>query len=202
MADCKACELDNEVEYYAALGENEKALELGVPLLTGKKSGCAEVPHHTFGHTARPFLRLDRLEEAEGFYVKALKKIGGEPKFLRGVAEQLLVALRGGDPAKAVRLIDMHLKIAATCVDDDARCRFFKVVGLVLDSLASESAKPLKLRIPTSMACHADGDAYNPAELARWFHTEADQLAQAFNSRNGNNFYSSLLEESAGLTKA
>jgi len=199
MADCRACELDNEVEYYAALGDDEQALKIGTPLVTGKKRGCAEVPHHTFGKLVRPLLRLGRIDEAGERFTASMRRIRGNMNFLAGVAEEMLYLVRVGERVKLVRLLDKHLPMMTESVDDNARCRFYKATALGLEMLASHSSKKQKLVVPSSLACHREDHTYEPAELAGWFHGEAERLATVFDARNGNDTYQKLLAESAVL---
>ena len=199
MADCRACELDNEVEFYAAMGDDEQAINIGTPLATGKTKGCAEVPHHTFGKLVRPLLRLGRIDEAGERFIASMRRIRGNMNFLAGVAEEMLYLVRVGERVKLIRLLDKHLPLVAASVDDDARCRFYKATALALDLFAAKTKKDQKLVIPTSLACHREDHTYDPAELAGWFHEEAKQLAERFDARNGNNRYGKLLAESETL---
>lgn len=196
MADCSACEKDNQVEYLAELGNNEEAVRVGEPLITAQHPLCKEVPHFTHGHIVRPLLRLGRHDLAQPNFEAAMKRIRGKAKFLQGMAEQILFLLKVNDLTAVVKILDKHLALVATSVDDRGRCRFYRATALACEKLAEETTKPLKLRVPESFDCHQSNHQYDAQELANWFHAEADQLTAAFDARNGNKSYQKAAEES------
>jgi hypothetical protein len=59
-----------------------------------------------------------------------------------------------------------------------------------------------RLTLPTHHHCHRDDDQYAAATLALWYRQEAESLADQFNQRNGNDYFTRWLTETHELAGA
>lgn len=198
MADCEACELEKHVELFARLNRDEEALNAAQPILTGKLS-CGEIPHLTYSTIMRPLLRLDRREDARNAHRSGYRLIATNAEFLRGIADHLLLLVAEKNLDKAVRLFEKHLPWAAETASLHARFCFYNSSALFLEALTRQQPGPRKLAIPARLPCHRQDSEYDPAELANWFAEQTQQIADQFNRRNGNEYYSELIAESREL---
>ena len=199
LEDCGACEADKTVELMIRLHRDDDAMKAAKPLLEGRM-GCAEVPHLTYGNIIRPLMRQGNDADAATMLDKGYRMISGNSEFLRGVAEQFIFLARTRDFRKGVPRLEKHLPWAVATSDIDAAQRFYEAVGLLLEAMAKEGKKSQRrFRLPEQLPCTVEDEQYNVAELAGWFASEAAKLADQFNRRNGNDYYTQLTHENREL---
>jgi len=214
LQDCPACEADSEVEYLAACHRDQQALAVAKPILSGKVT-CAEVPHLTLGILVRPLIRLGRMDDCQKISNKGYKLTYDNNEFISAVSEHLLFATRTNQIVKALRMFTRH---AAWAVDTGLplrRFQFDSIASAFLEKLARKGVPkksetdesretrkrmaPAKLVLPSNHPCYRDDDQYDPRELAKWYRNEAESLADQFNKRNGNDYFTRWLEETHDL---
>ena len=194
ISDCNACELDRQVELLTRMHQDEAALKLAAPVISGKMI-CGEVPHFTNGHVVKSQLRLGQLKKATATLASGLEIVQGERKYLGTIGDLLLVIVRTRDFDQGLPQIARNLKAATECAAGELKFRFFSSAGLFFEALAVASPQALKLKIPQSMDCFVENSEYLPAELSVWFAAETLKLAGQFNSRNGNEAYTQMIKE-------
>lgn len=198
IVDCLACEQSHKVWRLARLRKDEEAVQAAEPILAGKMS-CTVVPESTYGYLVRPLLRLGRLEEALELYRKCYRKISRNPHYIDDIALHMLTLIAADDMRKVARLFEKHLPWSVKTPNLDDRFEFYNSSTLFLEKLAQQSRRKRKLNLPSQLPCDEPESKYAPAELANWFAYETQQLADQFNRRNGNEYYSELMAESREL---
>ncbi|MDP7015385.1 MAG: hypothetical protein QGG36_06280 [Pirellulaceae bacterium] len=191
MADCIACEADEEIEYYESIGEFEKAVDFAQPNLRGDRT-CAEVPHRTFAYVLRPLSLLDRHDEADECHETGYRMIRNNPSFLRQVALHIVFLLHRGNRPKAVELFERHLRWALETREIRSRHFFYSAARRLMRELKTDSATR-QMRLPNSFELFSKSSSYDLTQLTDWFDRQVETVGAQFNQRNGNDFYTSGL---------
>ncbi|PHR91899.1 MAG: hypothetical protein COA78_33920 [Blastopirellula sp.] len=202
IADCRACEKNSEVYFFAAQKKDAKALKLASLIIDGKMS-CSSVPQTTYGGIVRPLLRLGKIEEATKRHEECFRMLSGKRDLIGPVSEHLLLLAHTKNKTKGIRLYEKTLAMVHDSLNDDDRFRFYAACWPFLEMLANNTKRSTrKLRLPSSLPCYREDAKYDPMELSHWFYNQANDLAQRFNQRNGNQYYSEILQESHELALA
>ncbi len=191
MADCPACEADGVTEYQIIQGNYEEALQVAGPNLSGQRS-CAEVPHRVLAYVLRPLVMLGRSEEAERHHIHGYRLIRQNPNYLRHVALHLTYLMDQDRLPEAVEIFQRHLPWSLNTREFRHKYIFLVASAELLRILAEEKST-CKLNLPADFPLHQPSNTYEVAELTGWFQREAAQLGEAFNQRNGNDFYTTTL---------
>ena len=199
LDDCQACEANQLVKLSVFLNNDREAAQRAGHIIDGTKR-CAAVPHVTYAHALPALLRLKRIEQAEQYHRRGYPMIRSNIQFLLNVADHVTYLACCGNLRKGVNLLERHLPWTVSHTNDTARFRFYLASARLLETLAAAGRrKSRKLRLPAALPCHAEDDLYAPGELAEWFDQQAGDLAERFNRRNGNDYFTQLIEESRAL---
>ena len=198
FSDCDACEADSEVELMVRLKRGKEALKLAQPILSGRLS-CEEVPQLTYGTLMRSLLREGKLDKCEQMLEKGYRQLVKNPDFLAELSEHQLYLIRQGRFVKAVNTFEKCMPWASVSPNLDARYQFYWAGALLIRSLAASGKSERKLRLPPKLPCYRQQSQYDLGELADWLEQEAGAIAEQFNRRNGNTYYSELMQESREL---
>ncbi len=199
-SDCVACEVNMQVDYQAFYKNDERALEIAKPILNGKMK-CAEVPHATYGHILMPLIRLKRFEEAEESFNKGYKMVSKNGDFLAEVINHLRFLVLANKTKNAIRLFEKHLIWALEAKQLDERFNFYNVAWLLFDKLESDGETSIKLRLPNLFEYYSDKGIYEIAELKAAFEKDLRIIADMFDKRNGNKYYSEKILQNKDLQK-
>ena len=197
LADCEACEQNKLSEFFGRSGKPEESANVALKLLDGRMT-CAEIPHLTCGHMVATYMKLGRLDELKQSHSKWYKMVKDNEEFLDIVAQHMMFAAGVGKFPEAIAMFERHAGWAVETVNDYKRFVFYRAAAFLFQrTFPSESR--LRLNVPESMACYREDADYQCAELAQWFQAEAKSLAQQFNQRNGNEYYTTLMAEPEAL---
>ncbi|MBP1990445.1 hypothetical protein [Paenibacillus eucommiae] len=193
MSDCEACEQNQIVRYMVLLGEDEHALKMAAPILSGKMS-CAEVPHVTLSKVLLPLHHLGREEEAKNSQRKGYRLIKGNRDFLVNVAEHIAY-LSLTSPLKGLELLEKHMAEALDHEDPLDQMLFHLQAAALLKQLAAQSAEKAqkagaaasRLRLPARHPLQ--GEEVDFSRLAVHYGKLAAAAAERFDRRNGNQYY-------------
>jgi len=176
-ADCRACEVNFQIQYHVARGEHRKALELAEPLVSGSM-GCAEVPHLTYGMLLDSVTR-EAPERGEHFHETGYSMVADNRDFVETIGRHAEWCAKSGRLEEAKTLIERHLEWAMDNRVLDRKMWFFRAAREVLSKLDPDAAVRAPSPIPKTASA-----------AATWFDAEAKQLAKRFDERNGNDFVS------------
>lgn len=199
MDDCEACELDSQVKYLNSKGEYKAALKAAKPILSGKLR-CSTVPERTYSEVIFAELALGNLDKAQEAFEKGYRQVAGDPDYISTICWHLGYLIRAQDFSKGTRLIERHLPWVCRTSNFEQRMWFFSHTGDFFERLASQKPRAKRFRIPETLAIHNAEELYEPATLAHWFQSQAVEIAQRFDTRNGNDFISSCLVANRALT--
>jgi tetratricopeptide (TPR) repeat protein len=181
LPSCQACDAGAEVAWLAARGEDEAALSVAEPLLSGE-IGCEREPSLALAALLGPRFRLGASDP--GHYALAaagqlraaqLADAGNVP--LAAMAGQLSFMLSIGDLASGVMLIGQLLPKVVASEDDLDRLRFLGPAARVLELASEEGPGPL-------LTVRA-GEQMTAADLVPVLRAAASEVAGAFDARNG-----------------
>lgn len=190
LSDCKACEMDEEVEFAFFVGDLERGVQRARPILRGEFS-CGEVPHLTYARLLRPLLQLGLGHEAMRYHLTGYRKISATPaQFIAQIAKHIEFLTLTDNLSRAGKLLEKHLALAMDTMVLSWRFDMFRAAKLFLERLMDKGRQTLKIRLPEFFPLYNEMNAYRVSELAHWFTQRVRELAQRFDERNGNDWYS------------
>jgi hypothetical protein len=200
LSDCPACVAHKNCDYYSFLGQWGRAVQAAQQVLQGKLT-CAEEPHRTLSSVLLPLLHLGRLEEAKEHQKRGYRLIGKTDHFVQEFGEHLEFLALTGDFAAAKRVLERHLPHAMDIVSPEERFQFLLSAKLWTDCLLRRGTRTLKLRLPNGPPAPGEDGKTDVKALGDWFLSEAQQIAQRFDARNGTPAFQKKIEESPALMK-
>ncbi|WP_226000311.1 hypothetical protein [Paenibacillus sp. BJ-4] len=185
MSDCEACEQSQMVRFYYLTGEDEQALAVAKPILSGRMR-CAEVPHVTLSQVLLPLYRQGEVEQAKDQHRKGYRLVRDDRDFLKTIAEHIEY-LTIANPVEGIGVVERHLHMALDYESGLEQMYFYAAMVGLLQKL--DASKKLRLvRIPTAFEWGKEERTLE--EMIAYFRPLAESAAAAFDRRNGNTFYS------------
>ncbi|MCM2417615.1 tetratricopeptide repeat protein [Streptomyces sp. RKAG293] len=192
MSDCRACELNDEGEWHADLGEDERAVAAWAPVLAGEHS-CQEEPHRVLALSLLPLVRLGRTDEARGNHLRGYRLARGNESLLPSIGRHIEFCALTGNEARGLEILAEH----TAHLEGD---------GTPLSRLHFLGAAAVLLRRLTALG-HGDRPVPAPGATTRTaaellIRTEATitRLARGFDERNGTDTVSTWVTERLGST--
>jgi hypothetical protein len=149
------------------------------------------VPDSTFGRVLRPMLDLGLVLEAEEMHRRGWAKVRDRTRYLHSIAPhfEYLAFTRQHD--EGLNRFQRCLRTVLQLGSPFQKLRVFLGFRAALDGLErnarSGGRRPeRKLRLPETFPLHRREGAYDLGELLDWFDGRVDELAAAFDARNGN----------------
>lgn len=189
MVDCAACEQDELVENYVRAGDYKQAFRAARPILSGKLS-CSGVPCQTYWKLILAALSIGDLNKASKYYSLGYPLAAGKPEFLHCVSWHLCYLTCAEDFPRGLRLIERNLPWGIVCPNPARRALFFSAAANFFDRLGTSRPQPRRVRLPESFPLYREDSRYSPLSLADWFRSQSQELAEAFDARNGNSYVS------------
>ncbi len=196
LCDCRACEQNDLVEHLVASGDLVAAKREAQPLFT-KKMTCSEIPDLTYSRMLLPLAKLGKLDDADR-YQKLGYKCGKDNRdFLSEMGDNILYLVLRGDMAKAKKILEKHLLWALETVALRPRFAFYLAAVVLLEKLAQAGKATHNFQFPRTFPLYQEIGTYDLAALIDWFHRELQDLAQRFDTRNGNDAFRRKVEHRA-----
>jgi hypothetical protein len=189
MANCRACELDDDVELELRLGNFEKALTVGSSMLT-KKVSCTHMPFSCYCGCVKYFQQAGDMEKAYEYFVKAEADLA-ELSDTSQIAEIGIMTrfLTDYDKERAWRFFEQH---AHWNVDSEDYLDFIFSTS-VLPLFGSEGCKVLNVN--PSLEWYREDNTYSLKDIYNFYYNKAKDLAERFDRRNGNSYFSEQFAE-------
>lgn len=198
LVNHRAIELHNEGFYYLRLGDNERAIQLFEPVIEGQTVYAEALPF-TLSAALVPLIQLNEWEKAKRCFYKGLPKIQGALKYKNLQPEFLNFLSLSRNFEKGIPFFEKHIGYWEEGKIGQERFDYFIAARLFFSLLAREGVKDLPLRIPRTHPVWRPDETYSPLALERYFHREAQALAEKFDLRNGNGQYALLLKRNIEL---
>lgn len=191
--DCRACQLQSEVNYQGFLGDDAATLQAAAPLLVRYAPSCNRVPNATHAKLLLPLLRLGKIKDAAKHHrdYRKLMKDEGSVAF---IAQHLEFLGYLGDLTAALNLLEKHLPWAYRTRDLNGRYVFLRATLPLFARLRSSGENTLKLRLDCDFSYFQKNGEYGLDTLENQIRTDLLEVAAKFDARNGNNSFSSRIE--------
>lgn len=190
MSNCRACEMDDNVELYLRRGEFDKAFAIGNELLN-KKVTCAHMPFSTYCSSTYFLAKAGQLDLAATYFDKAvedLNKMDSDSSQLTEIGD-LIYYLTLVDKEKAWAFFEKH---ADWNIDSEGYIDLtFSIRVLPLLKSSGERTMQVNSQLPWF---RNDG-VYVIKDLYQHFYAKAEVLAKQFDTRNGTHYLTALLNE-------
>jgi hypothetical protein len=192
MTDGLPTEQGFEITFRLFRNESDKALKAATPFLTRQirsdhfeGQACAEV--------LLPMLKQGRAAEAMVYHHRGYKLRGKNVRHLDSVAMHIRFLALTDNLGRAVRLFEKHLPDALRTSNVFNRMRFLIDTVPLLDRLRKAGQARARLRVPSECPLAGAGECPTVPAVRRWMKETAGQLAAAFDTRNGNDYYTNRL---------
>ncbi len=190
LSDCHACEVNGTASYYFEIGKQALGLSTSEQVLLGGMR-CASVPHTTYGIRLLPLLRAGRGAEAMEHHRVGYPMAQSNHNCVSACSQHMTFLALTGNDAKALRLLERHVADAIDGFDPHREYNFCRQAWIALEVIAHRRTQA-KLRLPQiSMALGGAGE-FMLADLAHAFKERLFALAERFDRRNGNDYYTDL----------
>lgn len=196
LADCEACEANSHVQALAFWKQDAEAFEQARPLLGGKLS-CAEVPHLTYGILQLPAVRTRDWKRAGQLLAKGYRAAAAHEAMVRTMGEHIQMLALTHNVDLALQIIARHIGDCLSVKELNGPFAFSLGTELVMRRAAGRDE--LELRLPRTFPLFEKTGRYSPKTLADHFGKRADDIARAFDRRNGNTWYADHAAELRGL---
>lgn len=193
MSDCPACERDLHVLVLLELGETDKALQRAQPLLLGRLR-CEEVPHLTVPRLLIPWVAKGHAQEAARHHEKNWRRIRGKLDFLHVGGYHAAYLAVVGKIEEALSCLEEFLPSAFKATRPQNIFEFCLAAWFVLERLPAGTDQPVRVRLPEQAPISGHVNLADPNDpLRQWLVHQAKSLAQAFDTRNGTDWFSQRL---------
>jgi hypothetical protein len=200
LTDCRACELDDELDHHIDRGEYAVVLEKARPLLEGR-SGCAEVPHLTLGSVLYPLFKLGRLEQARDNHLRGYALVQRNREFLATLGEHLEFLTLTGNVEQGLKLFERHLGWALEHASHRDRFTFHAASLALMERALAEGRERVELALPRTFTLYSPEGTYETRTLRGWLSSQAEGIAARFDARNGTARFSQLLARARRLSE-
>jgi len=193
LSDCAGCDPTSKAWWLRERGRHEQAVALGDPVLSGQLT-CYEQPQSMLTTLMVPYLRTGRLEQARDAHRRAYRLQRSRLADLADIAHHVEFCARTGNEARAVEMVERHLGWLDRAPSPWAAMRFAAAASLALRRAQDrQPGDELTVHRPA----HADRPAATvPAvALAAELATQATELAERFDRRNGTDAISTLIRD-------
>lgn len=203
LSNCTLCETDERVSFAIYCGNDERALEVALPILTGPKK-CGSVPHRTYANVLLPLIRLGRQKEALRYLCSGYGLIANNRAFFDKISDHLICLTLTENFMRAIALVERHLSWTETTRDVFAQFHFFRAASLLFDLLGERLGNEgvyleFDTKLPRSFPIPSEIGDYDCAELTAWFKEKAAAIAVRFDKRNETDFFMRTLTETPSL---
>ena len=194
-SDCEACEARLRGRYRARRGDDERAVAEWQPVLDGS-IGCSVEPAATMAEALLPLARLGRGEQAASHHRAGYRAIRGKVGMAAQLGLHLEFAARTGNAPRGLEVLAENRGRFDDCAAPLARLEFLTGVRILMGELVARDAGAVIVPGPA-------GSTHTAASLLEEATKSTDELAAAFDARNGTSWISGLLRarcEQAPLT--
>ncbi|MGW0661388.1 hypothetical protein [Streptodolium elevatio] len=188
LTDCDACERREQGRWLTQQHDDERALEIFGPTLSGARS-CAEEPQITLSDSLIPLVRLGRLDEARANHLRGYRMVRGRAGMHDIVGRHIEFCALTGNEGRGVEIVAEHrmwLSDGSGSAMD--RLEFLGGVVVLLRRLVTLGRGDL----PVAPLPGTDGTA---AGVLAVLDREVAVLATRFDERNGSDFVGATLRE-------
>ncbi len=212
---CDAC-VRNEDAWFAQLdGNEEEAIRIYDEIFENGLS-CGEEPETSEGEALLPYLRAGRWADARAAHLRSYRAARSKPDTFSIIANSLIFCAVTGNEARGLAILERHIRdLANDPLNRSTHFGGLLAVGVILDAITAagfgsqvvrgaeaksllgifgEAPRPTESTEVPSAETAGTGASNAPAlwtaeSLAAAAWRSAEALAEEFNARNGNDFF-------------
>lgn len=190
MANCQACEKDDDVDLYIALNQLEKAETVGSELLN-KKLTCAHMPFATYCSFTYAYAKAGNKEKAQEYFLKAegdLSDLDDDTSQIAQIGD-LIYFLSSSDPEKAWDFFENYVEWN----NNSEEYIDFRFSIRILPLLKQGGKR--ELEINSDIPWYNKSNHYHIEDIYNFYLNRAQLLANNFDKRNGSKYFNQQLKE-------
>ncbi|QWW19278.1 hypothetical protein I6B53_09270 [Schaalia sp. 19OD2882] len=196
-SDCEACDPEREIQWFIDQGQDEAALAVASPILTGQL-GCKEQPARVQALVAASMERLGRREEAWRTHVAAYRRHRAQERHIGQIGDHLTYLVVSGRLRRGLAVLRAHGSWTNRIFQVAHLLAFLAPATALLESLVEAGAgeELLGVDLPAHEVFspgHEVGAGSTIAEAAEALRRWACVIAADFDRRNGNTVVSSRI---------
>jgi hypothetical protein len=177
FSDCEACETNGRARFHLRAGDDERALRMWEPVLSGRQT-CQEEPAHSISQALLPLLRTGRTERARELHLAGYRSCRRKASMAHDVGRHLEFCALTGNEARGLELLAENRTLFAEVEAPDDLLDFLTGVEVLLRRVEALGRGGL----PTA---GFPGRTWTVAGLRAEVAARADDLAARFDARNG-----------------
>ncbi|SFK99644.1 tetratricopeptide repeat protein [Streptomyces pini] len=177
LSDCEACEIRHRALHHVVLGEDEKALRIWAPLFAGAVS-CQEEPYVSHAFALLPLLRTGRVDEARSHHLAGYRYARGKTGMAEEIGLHLEFCALTRNEGRGLEILAENRGLFEVTGAPKARLAFLTGVQVLLARLVEQGYADTPVAGPP-------GRQWTARTLNEEIGAEADELAAAFDRRNG-----------------
>lgn len=191
-------ELCFEVEYLLDTEQIDQALTKVQPVLDDRVP--SDETYHWHAVALLPHLiRRGDLEQARACHLRAYPRIRHNAKYTAHIGVHMVFLATTGNFSKVATLLESHLEWALAERVPELQMMFYRGAWYAMLELAKNGRDQLSLQLPHSFElAPAPQDTRT---LATWFEARTRELTARFDSRNGNDHQSRMLDATMELAE-
>lgn len=195
LSDCIACERSYAMRMSLLVGDRRGADEFAKPMEAGRVWFCSDTPQLYWLAYLEDALDRGDLKEAEPLANKLYRK-GDRDKSDLSYLGAVLRCWAYTDLDRAVALAAKRLDWTMGMWDQKKVYDFYKGAWVCFREL-SKKMETVKLELPEKFPLYRMDGTYSVQELALWFHSQAADIGERFDRRNGSQYFAEDLAKAA-----
>lgn len=195
---CEACVRAEDVDYFAAIGKDSKALRLYDEIMD-KNLSCGDEPESCESSSLLRLLRANRLEDAKAAHLRSYRMARANSDGFPMFWHHLVFCALTGNEARGLDILERSIhQLPEDPLDVRRRFNALLGYGVLLDSVSRAGHGSLPVRAADSaelaplLGESNGGFTVETLAAASW--SAAKTLAAEFDLRNGNDYYSGRIE--------
>lgn len=195
---CFACTPSQLAGYAIERGDDVEALRL-IDEMIAEEHTCGEEPEHALARSLGPALRTGRLDDAREAHLRSYRLAKDNPANLGIIAHHIVFCAVTGNEARALSLIERHLRwLAHDALDAAGHVRALSAIAVGLDAVTAAGHGDTPVRGADDAALRPwlgapPAAGWTAASLAERAWTTASELSARFDARNGTSAYADRL---------
>lgn len=191
LSDCNACEASFDIRMELEFGSEENAVRMLNDMLK-KGIRCAEVPEVTYGICVDHFTKIGRYDEAEHYAGLLMPMIRSNDNFLMEMAHILLLK-SFTMPNDAYEIFCRYVGLFAKTKNPKMKFYFADAASRFFERIDDVEHETINMKLPHNFELFNEENEYNIKEMGKYFRGIAEELAGKFDNRNGNSYFSGIL---------
>lgn len=202
---CDACVRSQSSGFFVETNRDAEAITLVEEMIEGNFS-CGDEPEHALSRALLPYLRAGRPADAKQAHVRSYRLARDNPDKLDIVANHLVFCAVTGNEARGLALLERHIGwLAHDGLNAAGHFSALVAIGVLLDAVERAGHGDAVVRgadAPGLVAFFGEHDGtWTAAALGEAAWTAAARLADAFDARNGNEYFAGRITAAKSLAE-